>query len=99
MIATGTAALEKLLGAKSLEAAIQIQSDYAKQSYEGFVAQSSKVSDLFAKFASEAMKPTPQTLLCRQPTTNSHMHAKHAHASLCTLEIYSRQAGVTIRSC
>ena len=55
--AAGTAALEQMFGAKSLEAAIQIQSDYAKQNYEGLVAQSSKVSELFSKVAADAMKP------------------------------------------
>jgi len=35
----GSAALEKLLGAKSLEKAIEIQAAYAKTAYEGFVAQ------------------------------------------------------------
>lgn len=55
--AAGSAVLEKLLGARSVEAAIQIQTDYAKQSYEGFVAQASKVSELFVKVASDALKP------------------------------------------
>ena len=32
----GSAALEKLLGAKSLEKAIEVQSDYVKSAYEGF---------------------------------------------------------------
>lgn len=53
----GSATFEKLLGARSLEAAIQIQSDFAKQAYEGFVAQASKVSELYAKVASDALKP------------------------------------------
>jgi hypothetical protein len=35
----GSAALESLLGAKSLEKAIEIQSDYVKTAYEGFVAR------------------------------------------------------------
>src|SRR5437868_7050669 len=35
----GTAATEKLIGAKSLEKAIKVQSDYIKSSYEGFVAE------------------------------------------------------------
>jgi len=35
----GSAALEKLFGAKSLEKAIEVQSDYVKTSYEGFVAE------------------------------------------------------------
>ena len=38
----GSAAMESLLGAKSLDKAIEIQSDYVKTAYEGFVAQSSR---------------------------------------------------------
>ena len=34
----GTAATEKLIGAKSLEKAFEVQSDYVKTAYEGFVA-------------------------------------------------------------
>ena len=49
--------LEKLLGARTLESAVQIQSDFTKQSYEGFVAQASKVSELYAKVAADALKP------------------------------------------
>ncbi|MGO9420404.1 phasin family protein [Roseiarcus sp.] len=55
--AAGSATLEKILGARSVEAAIQIQTDYAKQAYEGFVAQASKFSELYAKVASDALKP------------------------------------------
>ncbi len=56
-IAAGSTVYEKLLGARSVESAIQIQSEYVKQAYEGFVAQASKVSELYAKVASDAMKP------------------------------------------
>ena len=59
--AAGTATFEKLLGARSIEATIQIQTDYAKQAYEGFVAQMSKVSELCAKVASDALKPVTAT--------------------------------------
>jgi hypothetical protein len=55
--AAGSATFERLLGARSVEAAIQIQTDYAKQAYEGFVAQASKFSELYAKVASDAFKP------------------------------------------
>ena len=55
--AAGSATIEKLASAKSVEAAIQIQTDYAKQAYEGFVAQTSKFSELFAKVANDALKP------------------------------------------
>ena len=37
--AASSAVVEKLLGAKSVETAIQIQTEYAKSAYEGFVAR------------------------------------------------------------
>ncbi len=53
----GTATLESLLGAKSLEKAIEIQSDYVKTAYEGFVSQSSKLGELYTDLAKETYKP------------------------------------------
>jgi hypothetical protein len=53
----GTAALEKLFGAKSLDKAIEIQSAYAKTAYEGFVAQATKIGELYADLAKESCKP------------------------------------------
>jgi hypothetical protein len=53
----GTAATEKLIGAKSLDKAFEVQSDYVKNSYEGFVAQATKLGELYADFAKEAYKP------------------------------------------
>lgn len=53
----GSAALESLLGAKSLDKAIEIQSDFVKTAYEGFVAQSSKMGELYTDLAKETYKP------------------------------------------
>ena len=53
----GSATLEKLLGAKSLEKAIEIQSDYVKTAYEGFVAQATKMGELYTDLAKETYKP------------------------------------------
>jgi phasin family protein len=53
----GAEAVERLLGAKTVEAAVQIQSDYAKSAYEGFVAKSTKINEILAKVAAEAFKP------------------------------------------
>jgi hypothetical protein len=53
----GSAALEKLLGAKSLEKAIEIQTDYAKTAYEGFVTQATKMGELYADLAKESYRP------------------------------------------
>jgi phasin family protein len=52
-----TAALEKLLGARTLESAIEVQTEYAKNAYEGFVAQATRIGELYADVAKEAYKP------------------------------------------
>ncbi len=51
------AAWEKLMGARSLEKAMEVQSEYLKSSYEDFVAQSTKLSELYTDLAKEAYKP------------------------------------------
>jgi phasin family protein len=53
----GTAATEKLMGAKSIDKAIEVQSEYVKSSYENFVAQATKFGELYAGLAQEAYKP------------------------------------------
>jgi|SRR5262245_6132823 len=53
----GTAAVERLMGAKTLEKAIEVQTDYVKTSYEGFVAQATKIGELCADIAKETYKP------------------------------------------
>ena len=51
------AAWEKLIGAKSLEKAMEAQSEYLKSSYEDFIAQSTKLGELYVDLAKEAYKP------------------------------------------
>lgn len=53
----GAAAVEKLMGVKTLDNAIQVQSDYAKQAYESYVAQATKMGELLTGMAKEAMQP------------------------------------------
>ena len=53
----GVAAFEKLVSVKSLEKAVEIQTDYARQAYEGFVAQASRVTELYAEIAKDAYQP------------------------------------------
>ncbi len=52
-----TAALEKLMAAKSPEKAMEVQSEYLKSLYSDFVAQSTKISELYADLAKQAYKP------------------------------------------
>ena len=51
------AAWEKLAGAKSLEKAIEVQSEFVKASYQDFVAEATKLGELYADFAKEIYKP------------------------------------------
>ena len=53
----GTAAFEKLTSAKSLDRAFEVQTDYAKRAYEGFVAQATRFGELYAEMAKDAYKP------------------------------------------
>lgn len=53
----GSAALENLFGAKTLEKAIEVQSDYVKTAYEGLVAQTTKIGELYTDLAKETYKP------------------------------------------
>ena len=53
----GSAALEKLFAAKSLDKAVEVQSDYLRSSYEGYVGQMTKVSEILADMAKTAYKP------------------------------------------
>jgi hypothetical protein len=53
----GTQAVERLFSVKSLDKAIEVQTDYAKTAYEGFVAQASKLGTLYAELAKESYKP------------------------------------------
>lgn len=53
----GAETVQKLMGAKSIETAIQIQTDYAKSAFDGFVARSAKMNELVGKIATEAFKP------------------------------------------
>jgi hypothetical protein len=57
---------EKLLGAKSLETVIQIQSDYAKTAYADFVAQATKMGELHSSLAKAAFKPVEQAITAMQ---------------------------------
>jgi hypothetical protein len=53
----GSVALDKLLAAKSLDKAFEVQSEYARSAYEGFVAESAKLGELYADLAKEVYKP------------------------------------------
>jgi hypothetical protein len=53
----GTKTLEKLMAAKSLEQAVDIQSKYVKRSYDEYMHQLAKVGSMYAELAKEAYRP------------------------------------------
>lgn len=59
-----TAALEKLFGVKSIEKAIELQTEYAKAAYEGFVAEATKIGEMYSVMAKESYKPF-ETMLAK----------------------------------
>jgi hypothetical protein len=54
---SSAAAWEKLMGAKSVEKAMEVQTEYLKSSYEGFVTEATKLGELYVDLAKEAYRP------------------------------------------
>lgn len=52
-----SALVEKLVGVKSIDTAIQLQSEFAKAQYEGFMAQANKMGELYKSLTKDAFKP------------------------------------------
>ncbi|MHA1517301.1 MAG: phasin family protein [Alphaproteobacteria bacterium] len=52
-----TRAFEQLVGAKSIEQAIEIQSQYAKKAYDTYMAEMSKIGEMYVGLAKDAYKP------------------------------------------
>jgi hypothetical protein len=59
---------EKLLGAKSFETVVQIQTEYAKTAYADFVTQATKMGELHSNLAKSAFKPAEQAIAAMQGT-------------------------------
>ena len=51
------AMMEQLVGAKSFEKAFEIQSDYARSTYEALVSQANKMGEIYADTARKAYQP------------------------------------------
>jgi hypothetical protein len=48
---------EKLIAVKKIDEAFQIQSEFAKSAYEDFIAEATKIGELYTSMAKEAFKP------------------------------------------
>jgi phasin family protein len=57
-----TRTFEKLAGVKSLEQAVEIQSQYAKTAFDNWVTEASKLSEMYANMAREAYRPVEKAV-------------------------------------
>lgn len=53
----GTAAFEKMVSAGTLDKAMEVQTDFVRSAYEGYVGQATKVGEIFTGMAQAAYKP------------------------------------------
>ena len=49
--------VEKMSGVKSLDKAIEVQTEFAKSAYETFIAESQKIAGLYTDLAKQTFKP------------------------------------------
>ena len=58
----GTRAFEQLIGAKTIEQAVEIQSQYTKKAYDNYIAEVSKLGEMYVGLAKDAYKPVEVAL-------------------------------------
>jgi hypothetical protein len=56
-IEDGVSYFEKLSTVKSVEAAFELQTSYVKSAYEGYIAEATKIGEMYADLAKGAYKP------------------------------------------
>ncbi|MBL0372962.1 phasin family protein [Rhizobium sp. KVB221] len=58
----GISHVEKLMSAKSVEAAFELQSNFAKAAIEGYITEMTKLGEMYSDLAKEAYKPVESTV-------------------------------------
>jgi phasin family protein len=55
-------AWEEMIGAKSVDKAIEVQTKYAKDAYESWIAEMSKIGEMYSSAARDAYKPVQKAM-------------------------------------
>ena len=63
----GCHAWEQLVGAKSFDRVLEIQSQYAKKAYDDHMAEVSKLGEMYVNLARNAYKPVEQAVTKQAP--------------------------------
>jgi phasin family protein len=53
---------EQLISAKSLDQAFEIQTNYAKRAYDNWIAEASKISEMYSSAARDAYRPVERVV-------------------------------------
>ena len=53
---------EQLIAAKSLDQAFEIQTNYAKNAYDNWMSEMSKIGEMYSSTARDAYKPVEKTM-------------------------------------
>ena len=61
--------VEKLSEVRSLDKAMEVQTEFAKQAYDTFVAESQKMRELYGKLARQTFKPLEGFVTKSTPTS------------------------------
>jgi len=68
----GFAAAEKAMASKSVDKALEVQTAYAKEAYEGYVGEVTKLGEMYTAVAKEAYKPfEPQVAAFTETATKA----------------------------
>jgi hypothetical protein len=62
--------VEKLSGVRSLDKAVEIQTEFAKQAYETFVTESQKIRELYRGLAKQNLRPFEGIVAKKTPTSH-----------------------------
>ena len=71
---------------KTIDEAIKLQSDFAKSAYEDFVAQATKIGEMYSSLAKDAFKP----IKAASPGQSSVVTDAVERAGRCAAELTSR---------
>ena len=63
--------VEKLSGVRSLDKALEVQTEFAKSTYETFVAETQKIAGLYGDLAKQSFKPL-EGLVAKLAPASSH---------------------------
>ncbi len=66
--------VEKLIGVRSFDQAIEVQTEFARQAYANFVAESQKICELYGELARQIFRPWERFAGLRRPLSTGPFH-------------------------